>query len=64
MQTVEQGDKTSQDRDNEPRAVLALVLKADIARMSEIIRLVESVTHTKLIYQRVSGNRLTIVEEK
>jgi hypothetical protein len=54
----------SQDRDNEPRAMLALVLKADICRMSEIVRLVESVPHTRLIYQRVSGNRLTIVEDR
>jgi len=54
----------SQDRDNEPRAMLALVLKADISRMSELVHLVESVPHTRLIYQRVSGNRLTIVEER
>lgn len=63
MITAEQDDKSSQDRDNEPRALLALVLKADISRMSEIIRLLESVPHTKLICQKVSGNRLLIVEE-
>lgn len=62
MRSAEQEDKCSQDRDNEPRAMLALFLKADIIRMSETVRLVESVPHTRLIYQRVSANRLTIVE--
>lgn len=64
MRKVEDEDKSLQDRDNEPRAMLALVLKADLSRMSEIVRLVEQVPHTKLIYQRVSANRLTIVEER
>jgi hypothetical protein len=64
MITAEQDDKSSQDRDNEPRALLAMVLKADLSRMSEIVRLVESVPHTRLIYQRVSANRLTIIEER
>lgn len=64
MGNDEQGDNDSQLRDNEPRAMLAMVLKADIARMSQIVRLVESVPHTRLIYQRVSANRLTIVEER
>lgn len=63
MRTDDLGDKVSQGRDNEPRALLAIVLKADISRMSEIVRLVESVPHTHLIYQRVSANRLKIVEE-
>lgn len=63
MKSESQGNIDSQDRDNEPRALLALVLKADISRMSEIIRLLESVPHTKLICQKVSGNRLLIVEE-
>lgn len=63
MNSDDQNNICSQDRDNEPRAILALVLKADIAKMSEIVRLVESVPHTRLIYQRVSGNRLRIVEE-
>ena len=64
MTTDELEDKTSQYRHNEPRAMLAMVLKADISRMSEIVHLVESVPHTRLIYQRVSANRLTIVEER
>ena len=45
MRTDDLGDKVSQGRDNEPRALLAIVLKADISRMSEIVRLVESVPH-------------------
>lgn len=64
MGSAEHTDKSSQDRDNEPRAMLALVLKADINRMSEIVRLVKQVPHTRLIYQRVSANRLTIIEER
>jgi len=64
MNNEKQDLNNSQDRDNEPRAMLALVLKADINRMSEIVRLVDSVPHTRIIYQRVSGGRLTVVEER
>lgn len=63
MRTGTQGDKPSPE-DNEPRAIIAIVLKADLSRMSEIVQLVESVPHTRLIYQRVSANRLTIIEER
>lgn len=64
MRTVDQDDIDSPERDNEPRAIIAIVLKADLSRMSEIVHLVEQVPHTRLIYQRVSANRLTIVEER
>jgi len=48
----------------EPQASFALILKADIMRLPEIVRSIELIPGTRIVYQRVSAGRLRIEEEK
>jgi hypothetical protein len=55
-------DKASPGSEHEPRGSLALVLNTEIMRMPEIVRLVQQVPGTRIVYQRASVGRLMIVE--
>lgn len=48
---------------HEPRCSFGLVLNAEIVRLPEIMRLIEQVPRTRIIYQRISAARLFIIEE-
>jgi hypothetical protein len=61
--TDERAYNSTVDPENEPRGSLALVIKTDISRMPEIVRLVEQVPGARIVYQRTSVGRLRIIEE-
>lgn len=46
-----------------PNASLALVLNMPISRMPELVRMAQQLPGTRVVYQRTSVGRLTIVEE-
>lgn len=48
----------------EPRGNQALVIQTEITRMPEIVHFIASLPRTRIVYQRVSAGRLTIVEER
>lgn len=52
------------EANNEPRGNQALVIQTDITRMPEIVHFIASLPRTRIVYQRISAGRLTIVEEK
>jgi hypothetical protein len=56
-------NKDAEARSEGPEASLALVLRMPIARMPELVRMAEELPGTRVVYQRTSAGRLTIVEE-
>ena len=52
------------EKNIEPRGNQALVIQTEIARMPEIVHFIASLPGTRIVYQRVSAGRLTIVEER
>jgi hypothetical protein len=57
-------NKVAEDQDEGPEATLALVLRMPIARMPEVCARVNDVPGARIVYQRTSAGRLTIIEER
>jgi hypothetical protein len=59
-----QHDNGSQGEDTEPKANLALVIRANISAMPLIVRQVEQSAQAKILYLKISGGRLRIEAEE
>jgi len=62
----ESGSNLNKDSEKsiEPRGNQALVIQTDLCTMPEIVHFIASLPRTRIVYQRVSAGRLTIVEER
>lgn len=56
--------KSAEDPGEGPVASLAIVLRMPIAKMPEVFSLVQGVEGVRVVYQRTSAGRLTIVEDR